>query len=110
MKRFMLIFCMLLIAGCAEITDETDFKGAVDALEAVLDSEDWQLINEKVTAIEEQYSRSKWKLQLLGDEDEYESLQESVNHLKTAAKSKDKSECEKELTTIRTYLDQIYSL
>lgn len=110
MKRLLLVFSMLLLTGCSEWTDEKDFKASVDALEAVLSVEDWQVIEARVDAVKAQYAHSKWKLQLLGDEDEYESLQESIEHLKQAAKSKSKADCEKELTTIRTYLSQIYSL
>lgn len=110
MKKLTLIFCILFMAGCSEVTDEKDFKATLNTLESVLSSEDWYAIEELSNAIKEQYDRSKWKLQLLGDEDEYESLQEAVNHLKQAAKSKSKTDCEKELATIRTYLEQIYSL
>ena len=111
MKKLLLLFvCSIWLVGCAEATDKKDFNEAVDSMEAILDKEDWPQIQKHAEAISDIYNNSKWKLQLLGDEDEYESLQEAVNDLKLAARQEDKSECEKELTTIRTYLKQIYSL
>lgn len=110
MKRILFVLCLVLLVGCSEITGEDDFKASIAALEEILNSEDWEAIERHTEAIEQQYDRSEWKLQLIGDEDEYEGLQESVNHLQQAAKSKSKIDCEKELTTIRTYLDLIYSL
>lgn len=108
--KLLLVVAMLFLTGCAEATDENNFKHALESLETALLTEDWSLIEEQVEAIENQYIQSKWKLQLLGDEDEYESLLESVNQLKRATKLKDKADCEKELTSIETYLQQIYSL
>lgn len=110
MKRILFVLCLVLLVGCSEITDENDFKASIAALEEILTSEDWEEIEKHTEAIKQQYERSEWKLQLIGDEGEYEGLQEAVNHLQQAAKSKSKFNCEKELTTIRTYLKQIYSL
>ena len=110
MRRLLLIPLLFILVGCSNVTDKHDFKEALDALEASIQIEDWKVIEEHAKAIKSQYEHSKWKLQLLGDEDEYESLQESINHLVHAANTKDKSDLGKEITTIKTYLEQIYSL
>ena len=109
MRIIVLVACLLL-SGCAGVTGENDFNKALTRLEQLLVLEDWQQIKEQAGKIDTLYEKAKWKLQLLGDEDEYESLQESIAHLQTAARIQEKADCEKELTTIKTYIKQIYNL
>lgn len=105
-----LVVVLFLLAGCSEMTGEAQFKLLIEETQQLIKTENWVEIEQHVQQIDTYYNAVKWKLQLLGDEDEYESLQESVNHLKQAAKLHETSDCEKELTTIETYVQQIYSL
>jgi hypothetical protein len=49
------------------------------------------------------------KLQLLGDEEEYEEMSREIDKLEAAVQEKDKKQAKVSLATIQSILDEIYS-
>lgn len=82
----------------------------MDQLEQALDHPEWEQITRQVYELKEIYEDNKWKLQLLGDEGEYEGLNESINKIIAAAKEEDTSNLRMELATVRSLIADIYSL
>jgi hypothetical protein len=70
----------------------------------------WSLANQEVAKLRGMYKKEKWKLQLLGDEEEYEGLDREFDHLVSAAQDQDKTESKKSLVHIRAILKAIYSM
>jgi hypothetical protein len=104
------LFLLFILSGCSGITGERDFSQKVEAIDQALNNPDWKQLKSLGNELEQFYYRSQWKIQLMGDEDEYESLQESINHLIVAIEEQDITEIKLELATIRTFLEDIYSL
>jgi len=106
----MSLFFLLILSGCSSITGESDFSKRVDSIEQVLNEPDWNQLKSLGNELNELYKGSKWKTQLMGDEGEYEGLQESINRLIVAIEEQDLTETKLELATIKTFLEDIYSL
>lgn len=79
-------------------------------MEHSLNQEDWEQLKSQVNELNTLYEENKWKLQLLGDEGEYEGLNESINRLFAAINTEDLTQAKVELATIRSILEEIYSL
>lgn len=91
-----------------QVGGEIFFK-QINKIENKLENPDWDEINLEANELKESYLKNKWKLQLIGDEDEYEGLYKSLNKLITATEEKDLINVRMELTDIRTYIEDIYS-
>jgi hypothetical protein len=109
-KWTIFIFILILLSGCSGITGKNDFAEKINAIEQALKAEDWKQLKSLGDDLDQLYHGSQWKIQLLGDEDEYESLQESINHLMVAIGEQDLTEAKLEVATIKTYMEDIYSL
>jgi hypothetical protein len=109
-KSMMSIFLFIVLSGCSGVTGENDFSEKINSIEQALHDEDWNQLKSLGNELDELYQGSQWKIQLMGDEDEYESLQESINHLIVAIEEKDLTEAKLEVATIKTFIDDIYSL
>src|SRR5690606_16474310 len=111
LKKMMIYICLLLLlTGCENNIGGDAFFHKINEIENALDEPNWDDVVYQAKELKELYKKDKWKLQLLGDEDEYESLHESINKLITATKGKDLTNIKMELTTIHTYIEDIYSL
>jgi len=82
----------------------------MDHLENALDNPKWEQITQQANELKKIYKDNKWKLQLLGDEGEYEGLNESINKIIAAAKEKDTTNIRLEMATARSLILDIYSL
>lgn len=82
----------------------------MDKLEEALDDPEWEQIKVQAIELKEIYEEHKWKLQLLGDEGEYERLKESIQIIIAATKEKDTTNVRLELATARSLVADIYSL
>ncbi|RHW37415.1 DUF4363 family protein [Lysinibacillus yapensis] len=109
-KNILPLFLVVLLSGCGGIMGENDFSGKIDDIEQALRKPNWKQLNSLGKDLDRLYEQNLWKIQLMGDEDEYESLQESINHLIVAIEEKDQTEIKLEIATIKTYLKDIYSL
>jgi uncharacterized protein YceK len=111
MKKWILFLTLfILLSGCSKITGENEFSEKINSFEQALHELDWKQIKSLGNDIEQLYQQNQWKIQLMGDEDEYESLQESINHLIVLIKEQDLTEIKLEVATIKTFLEDIYSL
>ncbi|MEL4024851.1 DUF4363 family protein [Lysinibacillus endophyticus] len=111
MKNWILLSSLLiLLSGCSNINGENEFYEKVNSIEDALKDPDWKQLNLLGAKLEKLYRHNLWKIQLMGDEDEYESLQESINQLIAAIEEQDMTEIKLEIATIKTYLEDIYSL
>lgn len=104
------ILITFLLVGCSNITGKETFYKSIDSLEAAAQQEDWITLEELSNELDNTYKRQEWKVQLLGDESEYENLQESIDRLKIAIEAQDSLETKLEISTIKTLLQFIYSL
>ena len=104
------LFLIVILSGCSSITGENDFSKKVNSIEHALNDHDWKQLKSLTNELDQLYHRNQWKIQLLGDEGEYESLQESINRLIVAIEEKDQTAIKLEVATIKTFLEDIYTL
>lgn len=104
--------CMLLfvlLSGCSNIIGKDTFLNHMDQFEQALDDPEWKQIRDRADELEKIYNDNKWKIQLLGDEGEYERLSESIHIIIAAAKEEDTTNVRIELATARSLIEDIYS-
>ncbi|WP_176481868.1 DUF4363 family protein [Paucisalibacillus globulus] len=106
----LLILITFFIGGCTEPIGGDYFFNKVEALEVAISQEDWQNANMLLEDLKKLYKKNDWKLQLLGDEAEYEGMNEAISRLSAAIVSLDSKPALLELATIRAYLEEIYSM
>lgn len=107
-KISLMLLAFIVLSGCS--TGSKEFKVQMNAIEQQLISEDWEALSPQLNTLVEAYDKNKWKIQLLGDEGEYERLYESINRLRAAVDSKDAESASLELATLKTIVQDIYSL
>lgn len=111
MNKIIIILCFLLfLVGCENNVSGHAFFNQINEIENTLEYPNWDKITAQAEELKEMYKKDKWKLQLLGDEDEYESLYESINKLIVAIEEKDRTNIRLELSVIHTHIEDIYSL
>lgn len=101
---------ILLLSGCSNKVGGDYFFNHIDEMEQALSQPEWTVITQQAEELKYMYKDNKWKLQLIGDEGEYESLDESIGKLIEAIKEEDILNVRMELATIKSYLNGIYSL
>ncbi|WP_077618423.1 DUF4363 family protein [Bacillus sinesaloumensis] len=109
-KNSICLLLFVLLAGCANTIGGDLFYNHIDQLEEALDQPDWEQIKLQAEELNDIYIDSKWKLQLLGDEGEYEQLNESIQKIIAAVKEEDTTNVRMELATARSLVADIYSL
>ncbi len=111
MKRMVLLSLLILfISGCSGITGKDSFQNSVKNIAVLLEEERWPDVRKECRELLNIYRKNEWKLQLIGDEEEYEELFKCINRLLTIAEEQDKVRAKMELATIRTIIENIYSL
>jgi hypothetical protein len=110
-KIFLILFCLLFIlTACNKPIAGDQFFNKIEDIELVVKKEDWETTDAYVMEFQSYYEKNIWKLQLLGDENEYEGLHESLARLIAAINQQDATQSLIELGTIRAYLEEIYSM
>jgi len=109
-KAVAAVMVFFLLAGCSGITGHRDFNQYISEIEHHLIAEDWDALNGQLDELMKAYKKNNWKIQLIGDEGEYERLHESINRLITAIDAKETNEARIELATIKTIVEDLYSL
>ncbi|WP_026905879.1 DUF4363 family protein [Paucisalibacillus globulus] len=104
------LLTVLFIGGCAEPIGGDYFFDQVQSLEEVISTEDWQGAKLRLEELKDLYKKYDWRLQLLGDESEYEGINEAISRLTAAIKIEDSNQALLELATISAYLFEIYSM
>jgi hypothetical protein len=105
-----ILLSIMFVAGCTEPIGGDYFFDNIQSLELELKNEDWQNANFQLKEIKNLYKKDVWKLQLLGDEAEYEGMNEAISRLSATIESEDSKQALLELATIRAYLEAIYSM
>lgn len=82
----------------------------IEAIESSVENETWTLAEEQSKELVNVYDRQKWKLQLIGDEEEYEELIQNINMLKAVISERDATQSKMLISRIRSIVDTIYSL
>lgn len=106
------LFCILvlfIISGCSAHTGKEEFGEKIKNLEQSLDRYDSASLKQQVEGLLKAYEDNEWKIQLIGDEGEYEKLHESINRLIVSNEENDITGLKLELSTIKTILEDIYS-
>lgn len=110
LKKLLVLCCFLFLTACTDQIGGKAFFEHIDKLENGLDQPQWEELAIQANELKEMYEKDKWKIQLLGDEGEYESLNESLNNLLATIKEEDTLTTRMELATILTLFEDIYSL
>lgn len=106
----LLILLIILLSGCAHTFGGDPFFSKIDQLEKSLNQSEWDELKLHANQLKAIYDKHKWKLQLLGDEGEYERLNESIQKMIAVIKEKDPASVRLELATSKALLKDIYSL
>ena len=110
-KKCVIVFIStFFLIGCSNITGKESFFENIEAMEIAAQEENWSSLHTLSKDFDDLYKTQEWKVQLLGDESEYETLQESIAHLTIAIEAQDSLQTKLELSTIKTLLQFIYSL
>jgi hypothetical protein len=107
---FILLILFFFLTGCTGPIGGDYFFDKIQSLEEALNKEDWQKAETLVEDMKTLYKKHHWKLQFLGDESEYEGTHESLSRLKAAVQNKDSNQALLELATIKSYIEDIYSM
>ncbi|MFC3039828.1 DUF4363 family protein [Virgibacillus xinjiangensis] len=110
-KRILAIaWILILLSGCAGILGGEVFFDQVETMESSLDDGEWEELRGQAEELKKLYKKHRWKIQLIGDEGEYEGLYEAISKLIAAAKEEDTTETRVELANVHRLLEDIYSL
>ena len=110
-KRCVLcLVAVLIITGCSAQIGKQDFSNTIKHIEQALNNEDLAVLKLQALELKAQYDKHEWKIELLGDEGEYERLHESIYRLIAAIEAEEISDAKIELATIKTIVEDIYSL
>jgi Domain of unknown function (DUF4363) len=110
-KKILILFSLFLIlTACNEPIAGQPFFDRISSLEKSIKDEDWKKSQKQLQELKSHYKENMWKLQLIGDESEYEGMHESLLRLEAALEQEDSTQALIELSNIKAYLEQIYSL
>lgn len=101
-----IVINLLILGGCKA---GEGFYKKIDEINHSVEQSDWKQTREGAEKLSNMYKDGKWKLQLLGDEAEYEGINVELEKLKEATNAKDKTQVKVSLGTIRAHLRDIYS-
>lgn len=105
-----IVLLSVVLASCSNVTGHAHFNENITALEEYLDKAEWRNLQTQAKDLKTLYKDQLWKLQLLGDEGEYEGLNESINRLLKTIEQQDVTQAKLALETVKTIIDDIYSL
>src|SRR5699024_6949518 len=101
---------ILFLTGCENQVGGDAFFNHLDEFENGLDQQDWDELSIQTNKLKEMYEKNKLKLQLNGDEGEYEELYKSISKLIATDKEEDTLSTRIEIATTSSLLEGIYSL
>ena len=110
-KALLCLIILLMITGCSAHTGKKDLLNTIEDMEQGLKaSADITSLKLQVIEIRKLYDKHEWKIHLIGDEGEYERLNEAINRLTAAIEEEEWFDAQLELATIKTIVKDIYSL
>lgn len=109
-RALLCLLLLLVISGCSAQTGENEFQENIIRLEQAISDKDSVSVKLQVEGLLKVFQHNEWKLQMIGDEGEYERLNESIRRIIVAIEEEDFTEARIELSTTKTILRDIYSL
>jgi len=110
LKSILLMSLLLvMLSGCSNMVGSKELMGQIHVIKEQLMVEDWDALEVQMDRLSTIYSDNEWKLQMIGDEGEYERLHESINRLRSAIETQDSQSASLELSTIDSIAEDIYS-
>src|SRR5690606_28097623 len=100
----------LFLSGCSKFTGQEDFNDIIDNIQQSVEQKEWKQLKSHGDDLLKIYHSNKWKLQMIGDEREYEELYESIKRLLVVIEEKEVTEIKLSLATIESIIEEIYSL
>lgn len=85
------------------------FFQKVDQVSRAINQENWPKATRATSQLNALYQKKKWKVQIVGDEGEYEGLERELAKLTVAVKEKSKLEAQTEASDIRALFQAIYT-
>lgn len=111
MKKTIFIILSLIafpLFGCSEKTIQ-QFEGSLQRIEdAIISPSDWTTAEVEVISLKKSFDKNLWKMQLLGDENEYESLKKDLLQLEAAIHAQDKSQTIIFISSIKSEVTSIF--
>lgn len=111
MKKVIFIILSLIafpLFGCSEKTIQ-QFEGSLQRIEdAIISPSDWTTAEVEVISLKKSFDKNLWKMQLLGDENEYESLKKDLLQLEAAIHAQDKSQTIIFISSIKSEVTSIF--
>ncbi|GGA81119.1 DUF4363 family protein [Ornithinibacillus halotolerans] len=109
-KRISLfVLLILLLSACNEPIGGKNFFNKVEVLEQEISNDNWKNSQQYLEELHRYFEKNLWKLQLFGDENEYEGIQESMNRLFVTIQEEDRTQALIDLVTIKAHIEEIYS-
>lgn len=109
-KIILFVFLFITVPGCSNQVGGDYFFNHIDQIEQAIDQSNWDKVSFQADALKDIYENNKWKIQLIGDEDEYEGLYQSINNFIAVVKEQDTTNARLQLATVKSILEDIYSL
>lgn len=109
LQHMILCICFLLLLGCSndKIISKPLYQKSEEII-SLVNQLQWEKAKEEVRVIEDLYQKDEWKFQLLGDESEYDGLNQEISQLKVSIQEEDKMEAKSSLVIIQDYIRAIY--
>lgn len=107
-----LIVMLISITGCDIFKTEKDdlLFHSVTELQHQIEKEEWDKALSNINKFENLYEERKWKLQLLGELEDYKEIELEIVALKESVKEQEKLDAKIGLGQIKHRLDVIYNL
>jgi hypothetical protein len=110
----MLLLCFteghLVYANALPYEKPNPILQQLNKIQASINHADWKKAETEAKQLEHIYKKNVWKLQLLGDEAEFEAIHRDISQLKAAIQEQDKAQTKVLIAEITAILEDIYSL
>ncbi|WP_176555803.1 DUF4363 family protein [Virgibacillus ndiopensis] len=109
-KSVIVLFsCIAFIFGCSnETIQKNPIYNKSTEIKNLVNQTQWHKAKQEAKLILEYYRNGKWKYQLLGDETEYNNLNEQILKLQVSIEEKDKAEAKRNIALIEHYIEMLY--
>ncbi|MFD2759614.1 DUF4363 family protein [Lentibacillus juripiscarius] len=112
MKFFTLgtmVLTLFIFTGCSDETiQDLPITQSATEINSLISQSQWTKAQQKSKQVQNIYESNKWKYQLMGDETEYNKLDEAIAKLQVSIKTKDKAEVKRTIATIEHYVQSLY--
>ncbi|OIJ15268.1 hypothetical protein BKP35_05315 [Anaerobacillus arseniciselenatis] len=107
-----ILFLLIFNSGCDLIKTEKDrlLLQSTTELEQLIKKEDWETAMENIEKFERHYDQRKWKLQLLGELEDYKEIELQLLSLKENINNEEETEAIISIKQINHLLNIIYNL